>query len=387
MSKRRRPIDWRTLAILLILVLCVALYDAYTQPVVEAPVTVSDPTQTTEPAVPPTPAPTQPDTLDVYMTTSALVYPDIPAERVAPALYTAFLADIDAATTSIDIAVFDIDLPELGQALVRAAKRGVAVRVAYDDENLTDARVAKLIGSLQDAQVTVRSDQREPFMHQKTAVIDGRIVWTGSWNMTMNDTYRNNNNMVRIVSPQMAAGYTVEADQLMAGMFGVHKASNAPHPVVTIGKRRVQYAFSPVDGINQQIVNLIDAATTRITFMAFSYTDPAISSAMIRAHKRGVVVAGVMEKQNIRGTGSVFEKLQTANVDIIADGNCYIMHHKTIVIDDDTVITGSYNFTKSAEKSNDENAIVINDPDTARIYLAEYDLVRTNADTPTACDS
>jgi phosphatidylserine/phosphatidylglycerophosphate/cardiolipin synthase-like enzyme len=321
------------------------------------------------------------------MTTAALVYPDIPAERAAPALYTAFLADIDAATTSIDIAVFDIDLPELGQALVRAAKRGVAVRVAYDDENLTDARVAKLIGSLQDAQVTVRSDQREPFMHQKTAVIDGRIVWTGSWNMTMNDTYRNNNSMVRIVSPQMAAGYTVEADQLMAGLFGVHKTSNAPHPVVTIGTRRVQYAFSPVDGINQQIVNLIDAATSRITFMAFSYTDPAISSAMIRAHKRGVVVAGVMEKQNIRGTGSVFEKLQNAKVDIIADGNCYIMHHKTIVIDDDTVITGSYNFTKSAEKSNDENAIVINDPDTAQIYLAEYDLVRTNADTPTACDS
>lgn len=387
MRKRTRPIDWRTIAIVLLVLLCVALYDAAVQPVAEAPGAPAEPTPLSVPVVSSPMVPTPSGTLDMYMTTSALVYPDIPAQRSAPALYTAFLADIDAATTRIDIAVFDIDLPELGAALVRAAKRGVAVRVAYDDENLTDARVAKLIGALQDARITVRSDQREPFMHQKTAVIDGTIVWTGSWNMTMNDTYRNNNNMVRMVSPQLALGYTAEADQLMAGFFGVHKTSTAPYPIIQIGARSVWYAFSPVDGINQQIVTLLDAATTQITFMAFSYTDPAIANAMIRAHKRGVAVHGVMEKQNTRGTGSVFEKLQRAKVDIIADGNCYIMHHKTIIIDDNTVVTGSYNFTKSAEKSNDENLIVLTDPDAVRTYLTEYALVRATADAPPACDS
>jgi phosphatidylserine/phosphatidylglycerophosphate/cardiolipin synthase-like enzyme len=386
MSTRRRPINWQGIAILIVVLLCVALYDAYMaqSDTGESPTVVPQPATDT---VPVSPQPEASEAFQIYMNTGELIYPDVPQNRTQPALYTAFLADITAATASIDIAVFDIDLPELGDALVAAAKRGVVVRVAYDDENLTDARVAKLIGALQDANITVRSDQREPFLHQKTAVIDARIVWTGSWNMTMNDTYRNNNNMVRMVSPQMAKGYTTEADQLIAGLFGVHKTSNAPHPLITIGARTIRYAFSPVDGINAQVVALLDGAKTDITFMAFSYTDPAISSAMVRAQKRGVQVRGIVEKQNVRGTGSVFEKLKKAKVDISADGNCYIMHHKTIVIDDQTVITGSYNFTKSAEKSNDENLIVITDPTAVQIYLDEYTLVRERADDPTACKS
>ena len=386
MSTRRRPINWQGIAILIIVLLCFALYDAYIGQE-EATLPPADAPQTPAVVAPALPDDAQADALQIYTTTSELVYPDIADQRTQPALYAAFLADITTASKSIDIAVFDIDLPELGKALVAAAKRGVAVRVAYDDENLTDARVAKLIGALQDARITVRSDQREPFMHEKTAVIDGRIVWTGSWNMTMNDTYRNNNNMVRLVSPLMAQGYRAEADQLVAGMFGVHKSSSAPHPVISFGTRSVRYAFSPVDGINQQVVALLDAAKTQITFMAFSYTDPAIANAMVRAHKRGVSVRGVMEKQNVRGTGSVFEKLKDAQVDIVADGNCYIMHHKTMVIDENTVITGSYNFTKSAEKSNDENLIVITDPIAVETYLNEYTLVRERSDAPTACDS
>ena len=258
MNTRRKRMDWRGVALLLLILVLVALYDAS---LVETDATQIAPTQTARPTGAPQLAvtPVVGDALLVYMTTDELVYPDVPAERTAPALYTAFLADIEAAQASIDIAVFDIDLPELGDALLAAHARGVTVRVAYDDENLTDARVAKLIGSLQDAQIAVRADEREPFMHEKTAVIDRSIVWTGSWNMTMNDTYRNNNSMVRIVSPQMAIGYVAEADQLMSGLFGVHKQSTAPHPVITLGKRTVRYAFSPIDGINAQVVSALDA--------------------------------------------------------------------------------------------------------------------------------
>ena len=386
MSSRRPRVDWRGIVLLIIILLVVALYDAATT---TPDAVVTETTNTATPmdvsAQPEPPVAT--DALQLFTTTGELVYPDVSTNRTPPALYAAFLADVNAAQTTIDIAVFDIDLPELGKALLAAHTRGVTVRVAFDDENLTDARVSKLIGSLQDAHIPVVGDGREPFMHEKTAVIDGRIVWTGSWNMTINDTYRNNNNMLRIVSPQMAQGYVVEADQLMSGLFGVHKQSNAPHPLITLGKRTISYAFSPVDGINAQVVALIDAAKTQLTFMAFSYTDPAIGKAMVRAQKRGVQVRGVMEKQNTSGTGSVFAMLKKAKVDIIADGNCYIMHHKTIVIDTDTVITGSYNFTKSAEKANDENLLVIRDGTLVQQYLAEYDRVRERADNPQACNS
>ncbi|MFM7677368.1 MAG: hypothetical protein ACKO83_00815, partial [Roseiflexaceae bacterium] len=70
--------------------------------------------------------------VQLFNTTAALIYPDKTDARTPPPLYTAFLNDISAAQQHIDIAVFDIDLPELGQALVAAHARGVTVRVAFD---------------------------------------------------------------------------------------------------------------------------------------------------------------------------------------------------------------------------------------------------------------
>jgi phosphatidylserine/phosphatidylglycerophosphate/cardiolipin synthase-like enzyme len=82
------------------------------------------------------------------------------------------------------------------------------------------------------------------------------------------------------------------------------------------------------------VVDALNNAQSRIVFMAFSYTDKLISQAMIDAHNRGVSVQGVMEAQNANGTGAVFNTLADADIDILRDGNCYIMHHKTIIIDD-----------------------------------------------------
>lgn len=376
--------DWRVL-VLIIIVLLLLIWLNPTGLTTPAALPDATDTPVTNPDKP-TAVPADPmQAVQFFTTTPALVYPDKADNRTPPPLYQAFLADIEAATTSVDIAVFDIDLPELGKALVAAKKRGVKVRVAFDDQNLEDARVADLIGTLQDAKISVIGDGREPFMHEKIAVIDRRIVWTGSWNMTINDTYRNNNQAWRFVSESMANDYRQEIDQLMAGNFGTTKTSYAPHPTIPLADGQLEFYFSPKDGINQYVVDAINQAQKNIVFMAFSYTDKFISQAMIDAHKRGVAVQGVMETQNAQGTGAVFDALANADIDILQDGNCYIMHHKTIVIDDQLVITGSYNFTKSAEKSNDENLMMIRSPKLAAQVLAEYALVRQQAEQPTVC--
>ncbi|HMO56365.1 MAG TPA: phospholipase D-like domain-containing protein, partial [Roseiflexaceae bacterium] len=72
-------------------------------------------------------------------------------------------------------------------------------------------------------------------------------------------------------------------------------------------------------------------------------------------------------------------------VDVLEDGNCYIMHHKVIIIDDRIVITGSYNFTASAETSNDESLLIIDDPTLAAAYVAEFDRLYAQATNPTRC--
>jgi phosphatidylserine/phosphatidylglycerophosphate/cardiolipin synthase-like enzyme len=219
--------DWRVLLLIIVLILIVFWFSP-PQEVTAPPPDSTDSTELDQGTTDGT------QVVQLFNTTAALIYPDKADARTPPPLYTAFLNDISAATQSIDIAVFDIDLPELGQALLDAHARGVTVRVAFDDENLEDARVAALIGDLQDAGIAVQGDGREPFMHEKIAVIDSSIVWTGSWNMTMNDTYRNNNFMWRIVNPSMATSYRQEIDQLMSGTFGTYKTSYAPHPKSSI---------------------------------------------------------------------------------------------------------------------------------------------------------
>ena len=119
--------------------------------------------------------------------------------------------------------------------------------------------------------------------------------------------------------------------------------------------------------------------------MAFSYTADDIASAMIAQAKAGLVVQGVFERQNATGTGADFAKLKSGGVDVLQDGNCYILHHKVIIIDERTVITGSYNFTGSAERSNDENLMIIDDQAVARTFLDEFNRTYAQAQAPTRC--
>ena len=396
MNKNNLPKDWRVLLVIAVVLLIALYFQQQITPTSTPDSSDSVPTVDESPVEPdpdatgPTPsdpaAPIVPiKGVTLYTTTPFLVYPDVAAERTKSPMYKAFLADIAAAKSTVDIAVFDIDLPELRDALLAADKRGVTVRVAYDDTNLTDARVAQVIGALQDANIAVIADEREPFMHEKIAAIDDTIVWTGSWNMTFNDTYRNNNSMLRFVNRTMAEMYHQEVDQLLNGNFGVGKTSHAPYPTIDLPDGDLTFFFSPVDDINKHVVAEIKAAKKSVRFMAFSYTDKAISQAMIAAHKRNLLVQGGMDNPNVNGTGSAWPALESAGVDILTDGNCYIMHHKTIIIDDAVVITGSYNFTKSAEQSNDENLLIINSPSLAAQMIAEYKLVRGQAEQPTQC--
>ena len=202
---------------------------------------------------------------------------------------------------------------------------------------------------------------------------------------TDNDTWRNSNNMLRFASRQIAADYTNEFEQMFAGRFGTAKASGTPYPHVRVGQASVEVYFSPEDGVAKYVLQRLTAAKRSIHFMAFSYTSSAIADAMVAQAKAGLPVRGVFESQNAGGSGSVFGRLRQGGVDVLEDGNCYILHHKVIVIDERTVITGSYNFTNSAEKDNDENLVIVDDPNLARTYLEEFQRVYAQAQSPARC--
>jgi phosphatidylserine/phosphatidylglycerophosphate/cardiolipin synthase-like enzyme len=191
--------------------------------------------------------------------------------------------------------------------------------------------------------------------------------------------------MLRFASRQIAADYTNEFEQMFEGRFGTSKSSHTPFPPVRLGGAQVEVYFSPQDGVAKHVLQRLAAAKKSIHFMTFSYTEDTISDAMIAKVKAGLPVRGVFESQNASGSGADFNRLRQGGVDVLEDGNCYILHHKVIVIDARTVITGSFNFTNSAERDNDENLVIVDDPALARAYLDEFARVYAQAEAPTRC--
>ncbi len=303
------------------------------------------------------------------------IYPDRPENRPAGTMDEKLAAAIDKATTSVEIVSFEFNLQKVADAILRAQKRGVRVRMVID----ADYDEEKPLRQLMKANIPVVFDDREAFMHDKFVVIDGRYLWTGSWNLMDNDTFRNNNNIVVIDSKKLAANYQQEFNELFAGEFGPTSPSDTPNVVVTVDGVKIENYFSPEDGVKAHVLEILKGAETSIDFMAFSFTDDDMGKALVQRVKAGVVVRGVMESRNASGTGSEYTRLNRGKVDIWEDGNPYVLHHKVFIVDNEIVITGSYNFTASAEDQNDENIVIIHSREIAAQYLAQFQKIYEQA--------
>jgi phosphatidylserine/phosphatidylglycerophosphate/cardiolipin synthase-like enzyme len=95
-----------------------------------------------------------------------------------------------------------------------------------------------------------------------------------------------------------------------------------------------------------------------------------------------VSVSGVFEKTGSETQYSEYGNMRKAKLDVLQDGNPYVMHHKVIIIDARTVIFGSFNFSNNADKDNDENVLIIDDPTLAQAFEAEFQRVREVALNP-----
>ncbi|MBN1668775.1 MAG: DUF1669 domain-containing protein [Anaerolineales bacterium] len=280
---------------------------------------------------------------------------------------------IGAARFSVDAAIYHLNLWSIRDALIAAHQRGVQVRVVVESDNLDEVEVQ----DLRQAGIEVLGDRRESLMHHKFVVIDGLEVWTGSMNFTINGAYRNDNNLLRLRSSQLAENFTTEFEEMFVeDLFGNNIRAATPHPALTINGVQVETYFSPDDGVQAHIVDLIAGAQERVDFMAFSFTADPIAEALLASAGRGVAVTGVFEEsQYYSNQGGEFERLRAAGLPIYLDGNHSNMHHKVLVIDGQIVITGSYNFSRSAEEFNDENVLILYSPELAAEYLAEFQRV------------
>ncbi len=341
-------------------------------------------TETPTPGLPPvTDTPAQDQTIppaapakwwEVYFT-DPLVYnnPDV----IQGSIEEKLIEYINNAQVSIHIASFEFNLTPVAEALIAAKNRGVDVKWVTDDENglgLDSDPGRGQFAMLTNAGIEVRDDQgRNALMHNKFWIFDNQHLWTGSTNITVNGIFKQNNNVIVIHSAEIANIYEREFQELWDGQFGPRAPSNVGNQWAIIDGSAIQVLFSSEDHAVSQLIALVNDAQSSIRFLAFSFTDYPLAQAMIDRYSAGVDVAGIYETFGSNSPRAELKTFWCAKVPVRQDGNPSFLHDKVIVIDNSIVVTGSLNYSSSADEDNEENVIIIDNPEIAALYLQEFD--------------
>ncbi|MBF0472628.1 MAG: phospholipase D family protein [Nitrospirae bacterium] len=148
---------------------------------------------------------------------------------------------------------------------------------------------------------------------------------------------------------------------------------------------QIQVYFSPDGGCTNAIVDEILKSKKEILVQAYSFTSKEISKALIKAKKSGVKVEIILDKSNVDPAAT--SNLNYSSADFIAhigipiyiDDKHSIAHNKIMIIDKETVITGSFNFTWSAEKYNAENLLILKSEEMVDKYINNWNIHRSHS--------
>ncbi len=172
---------------------------------------------------------------------------------------------------------------------------------------------------------------------------------------------------------------------LLAAFLGV-----SPTAFASKGAGNVDVYFSPRGGVTAAIVHEIDGASKKILVQAYSFTSKPIANALIRAKRRGAEVTVIIDggELGLKGKPRRFRSFgksqkrshfnparlfKETGIRLYADNKHEIAHNKVMIIDDKTLITGSFNFTRQAEEENSENLLVIRDnPALVEKYVGNF---------------
>jgi len=366
---------------------------------------------------------------------------------------------ITHAKSTVDVAVQELRLPKVAQALADRQKAGVKVRIILENtysrpwSSLTSTEVGKLdkrererynesrkfidinqdnqlspteinqrdaLIILQNAKIPWLDDRADgsagsSLMHHKFVIVDNRFVIITSANFTLSDTsgdftnsssLGNANNLLQIDSPELASLFTEEFNIMWGdgpggkpdSRFGLKKPMRLPKQI-TLGNTQITVQFSPTsptqpwsNSSNGLIGKTLDSATQSIDMALFVLSEQRLANILEKRHQQSVEIRALIEPQfayrpysealDMMGVAlsnkCKYEidnhpwsnPITTVGVPVLAKGD--LLHHKFGVIDSQTVITGSHNWSDAANNGNDETLVVIENPIVAAHYVREF---------------
>ena len=335
-------------------------------------------------------------------------------EQTAESVMARLTDFIRAAKRSLDIAVYDMRFSEslrvqLVAALQDRAKAGVQIRFCYDGDKPVEPNVAAgqdpapagTSAFVQSLGYPWRRIAGMKLMHSKFIVRDCESVWTGSTNMTDDAFTLMENNVVTIDSAPLAASYAEDFEQLWEkeNFENTGKIRTEPVPLA-FGDQpaTAQVMFSPGRGleIDTEIARRVRAAQRRVRICSLLINSGTLIGELLNLLRAGrVVVDGIYDRTQMSEVYTQWQEVPSnhgkipALQEIVARAHLAgknstpysptsrhdFMHNKVLVIDD-TVITGSYNFSRSAQ-FNAENILFIESARLAETYSDYIDRLKS----------
>jgi len=327
------------------------------------------------------------------------------------AVWTTSIADtviyyIDMAQQTLDITMYEQESEDIVDAINAAYDRGVQVRYITDDIGTNPAL------EYLNQNIPVLYGNTDGIMHDKFIIIDaeeemGAWVITGSLNHTVNNLGWDYNNMICIQDKSLALGFSLEFEEMWGSegpmyneaeaKFGAEKTDNTPH-IFLINNIPVESYFSPSDNTTTKITTAIDQAENAVEFGIMVFTENSLGNAIVDAQQNGLDIRGIIDY--VEYTGSEYQYLLDNGVNVRdyvnPDGSQWpdgpVFHHKYALLDfqegnlNPIVITGSHNWSATAESINDENTLIIYDANLANQFHQEFHQRFNDLLTPVAVD-
>lgn len=162
-------------------------------------------------------------------------------------------------------------------------------------------------------------------------------------------------------------------DNIIATFNNLLSSDSSASPAIISSQGSIEVAFSPNNGATATIIRAMAEAREKILVSAYSFTSKEIAKALLDAKKRNVIVKIILDKSQVSSRYSASTFFANEGFDLRIDVKHAIYHNKVMIIDDKTVITGSFNFTKAAETKNAENVIIIrNNKEVAQLFTKNW---------------
>ncbi|WP_353084098.1 phospholipase D-like domain-containing protein [Flavobacterium sp.] len=304
---------------------------------------------------------------------------------------------INNCVATLDIAIYNSYSPSATQGIANAINaayaRGIQVRIIYDGG--TSSVMIPLLNSAIPKLASPTSSTYS-IMHNKFVIIDAicnnpflSYVWTGSTNWTFAQIEGPDKNNAIVVQDQtLAAAYTLEFEEMWGSAtatpdsnnskFGQYKTDNTPHNFV-IGGSVVECYFSPSDGTNSKIIAAVNSANTDLEVAVMNFTRSDVCTAILNKFSSGITNCNVI----VDSSNPLSNQISNLQAGLspnhaVIDTASGIMHHKFMVVDnfnsasDPLVLTGSHNWSTSAETKNDENTLIVHDANIANQYYQAF---------------